>query len=82
MVADPQEQGQLRPSFDNVRGGMHGYSPTDTSPSFRNRQAFLDELSGSMVFDEGYQPSDWEEVLGDVQRQLAFWKQYYCGVSQ
>ncbi len=81
MVAQGMGRRALQPCFDNVRGAMAGYSPADISPSWKNREAFLQELSSCMSLDEEVEPGSWEEVLSDVEQFLQFWKLYYCSIS-
>ncbi len=71
----------LRPSFDNIRGGLAGYAAKDCSPSRQNREAFKTELTELLCFEPDVAPSDWEEVLSEVSEFLCFWKVYYCGID-
>jgi len=81
MVATSAGQAELQPCFDSIRGGMNGYSATDPSPSWQNRKAFIDEFLGLVPLEEEFEPESWDEVLGEVEEFLVFWKVYYCGLS-
>jgi hypothetical protein len=70
-----------RPSFDNLRGSMAGYSATDPSPSWQNRKAFKRELTELMCLESSTRPESWDEVLSEVSEFLAFWKVYYCSIN-
>lgn len=80
MAADARSQ-PLRPSFNNIRGGLAGYAAKDSSPSRHNRDAFRAELTELLCFDPDVTPSDWDEVLSEVSEFLCFWKVYYCGID-
>lgn len=80
-VASTAERPALRPCFDNLRGAINGYSAKDPSPVWRNREAFIHELTGLMALDEEVEPESWDEVLDEVEQFLLFWKVYYCGLD-
>lgn len=81
MAGSDTKRAELEPWFNNVRGAMHGYSPTDSSPSRQNRKAFVDELLNCGALDEEIEPENWGDVLSEVEEFLVFWKVYYCGLT-
>lgn len=81
MAGPKTKRAELEPCFNNVRGAMNGYSPTDSGPSKQNRKAFVDELLGCGALDEEIEPDSWEDVLSEVEEFLVFWKVYYCGLT-
>ena len=81
MVATSAEPAELQPCFDNFRGTLNGYSATDSSPSWENRKAFIDELLGLVPLEEDFEPDSWNDVLSEVEEFLVFWKVYYCGLT-
>lgn len=75
-------QPKLLPNFKQILGSYHGFTVEDgVKPNPENLRAFQEYIFGN-VFCEA-QPTDesWDDVFAEVERSMAFFKAYFCGIQ-
>ena len=83
--SDPESdssQPKLLPNFNQILGGYRGYVPEEgVKPDPRNLKVFQEDIFEN-IFCEG-QPlnESWDEVFSELERSMAFWKAYFCGIQ-
>lgn len=70
------------PSFNNILGELHGFQPEKgVKPHPKNLKAF-EAYIFSNVYEECTGCADtWDEVFSELERSMAFWKAYFCGIQ-
>ena len=70
-----------QPDFSLTRAGIDGFTPEGDKPSRENLEALGQFITRSATDFLPLEPKDWDEALSLMYRALAFWRNYYCGVT-
>ena len=69
------------PNFENVLGGVHGYTPENVEVTKENIKALVDWIFDEEILELEGANENWLRLWAHVNRKQMFWLKYFLGID-